>query len=51
MRKRHLETGKTVLHPTASLGRMDVLEYLLSFCKPHFIGIDVRKKKPKLQKM
>ena len=51
MRKRHLETGKTVLRLTASLGRLDVLEYLLSFCKPHFIGIDVRKNKPKLQKM
>jgi hypothetical protein len=40
MRKRHLQTGNTVLHLTASLGRLDVLEYLLSFCKPHF-GIDV----------
>ena len=40
MRKRHLQTGNTVLHLSASLGRLDVLEYLLSFCKPHF-GIDV----------
>lgn len=40
MRKRHLPTGNTVLHLSASLGRLDVLEYLLSFCKPHF-GIDV----------
>lgn len=40
MRKRHLQTGNTVLHLSASLGHLDVLEYLLSFCKPHF-GIDV----------
>lgn len=40
MRKRHLQTGNTVLHLSASLGRLDVIEYLLSFCKPHF-GIDV----------
>jgi len=36
LRKRHLQTGNTVLHLSASLGRLDVL----SFCKPHF-GIDV----------
>ncbi|CAG2236407.1 unnamed protein product [Mytilus edulis] len=40
LRKRHLATRNTVLHLAASLGRLDVLEFLLNFCKPQY-GVDV----------
>lgn len=40
LRKRHLATGNTVLHLATSLGRIDVLEFLLDFCKPQY-GVDV----------
>ncbi|VDI69482.1 Hypothetical predicted protein, partial [Mytilus galloprovincialis] len=40
LRKRHLATGNTVLHLAASLGRLDILEFLLNFCKPQY-GVDV----------
>ncbi|CAG2198042.1 unnamed protein product [Mytilus edulis] len=40
LRKCHQATGNTVLHLAASLGRLDVLEFLLNFCKPKY-GVDV----------
>ncbi|CAC5379376.1 unnamed protein product [Mytilus coruscus] len=42
LRKRHLATGNTVLNLAASIGRKDVLEFLLNFCKPK-CGVDVRR--------
>ncbi|KAJ8319864.1 hypothetical protein KUTeg_001451 [Tegillarca granosa] len=33
VKKRHLPTGSTVLHIAAKMGHLDVLEYLLAFCK------------------